>query len=136
MCLCSFCVTHLEQTFCQSPSDLRPQKGAKEEQGNFGAGNVGVLGESLFGDLQTAVATVSPCVQHDGRGFGDEVQVSWHGLHSHRPLASGMTAHCDAERNVSSPSERHGEPREHCSPDWVANPSTSLLAHLKTLKQA
>lgn len=89
-------VTHLKQTFCQSPPDLRPQKGAKEKQGDFGTGNVRVIQESPFGELQTAAATVSPCAQNDGGRFADELQVSWHGLYFHRPCAPGVTIHCGA----------------------------------------
>lgn len=59
------CVSHLKQTFCQSPPDLRPQKGAKKEEGDFGPGNVCVIQESPFGELQTAGATVPVCAQHD-----------------------------------------------------------------------
>lgn len=76
MRMCSvlwLCVTHRKHTFCQSPPDLRPHIGANEEQGDLGPRNVRVFQESLFGELQTTAATVSPCVQQDGRGSGDEV---------------------------------------------------------------
>ena len=96
MCVVIVCVTHLKQTFCQSSPDLRPQKGAKEEQGDFGQGNVCVIQESPFGELQPATTTVSPCAQHDGGGSGDEVQISRHGLHFHRPGVLAVTAHRDA----------------------------------------
>lgn len=133
------CVTHLEHTFCQPPSDLRPQKGAKEEKGYFHPGNVRVIQESPFGELQTASATVSPCTQHDGGGSADEVQVSRHGLHFHRPSAPSMTAHCSAAGEgggVITPIEGHKDSLKLYSPDWVTNPSTRLLAHLKTQIQA
>lgn len=93
------CVTNLKQTFCQSPPDLRPQKGAKEKQGDFGQSDVSVIQESPFGELQPACATVSPCVKHDGGGSGNEVQVSRHGLHFYRPGVPGVpgvAAHCGA----------------------------------------
>ena len=86
------CVTHLKQTFCQSPPDLRPQKGAKEEQGDLAPGNVRVLQERPFGELQAARATVPPRAQHGGGGSGDEVQVSRHGLHF-RAGVPGVRAH-------------------------------------------
>jgi len=139
------CVTHLKQTFCQSPPDLRPQKGAKEEQGDFGPGNVCVIQESPFGELQTARTTVSPCAYHYGGGSGNEVQVSRHGLHFDRPGVPALTAHCGfgAERtqNVepengkkNTPIETQRECREQHGPDRLADPGTSLLAHQKNKK--
>lgn len=106
----SLCLTHHEQTFCQSPPDLRPQKGAEEEEGGFGPGDVRVLPESPFGELQPAVATVSPRVQHDTRGSANELQVSWHGLHFHRPRAAGVTAHRGAAQRTKP--EGRAESRE------------------------
>lgn len=115
------CVTHHKHTFCQSPPDLRPHIGAEKEQGDLGPRNVRVFKESLFGELHTAVATVSPCVQHDGRSSGDEVQVSRHGFHFHRPRAPGVTGHCGAAQRtktwVTNPNEGQRETRERCSPD-------------------
>lgn len=141
MCVLWSCVTHLEQTFCQSPPDLRPQKGAKEEQGYFHPGNVRVIQESPFGELQTAIATVSPCTQHDGGGSADEVQVSRHGLHFHRPGAPRVTAHCSAAQKEKKPGGKSLRlrdteiPGKLHSPDGVTNPSTSLLAHLKKTRK-
>ena len=89
-------VTHLEQTFRQSPPDHGPQKGAKDKEGDLGPGDVRVIQESLFGEPQTAVATVSPRAQHDAGASGDELQVSRHGLHLPRPRAPGVSLHTAA----------------------------------------
>lgn len=129
------CATHHKHSFGQFPPDLRPHIGAKEEQGDLGPCYVGVFQESLFGELRATVATVSPGVQQDGRGSADELQVSRHGFHVHRPRAPGVTGHCGAARRTkTNPNE--GQTEERCSPDGAANPPTNLLAHLKTLKQA
>lgn len=87
------CLTHLKQTLRQPESDLRPQVGAKEEQGDFGHGNARVIHESPFGELQAAATTVSPGAQDNAGGFGDEVQVSRHGLHLCRPGVPAETGH-------------------------------------------
>lgn len=96
----SLSVTHLKQTLSQSPPDLRPQIGAEEEQGDFGHRNERVIQESPFGALQTASATVSPCLQDYGGDFGDEFQVSRHGLHFHRPVVRVEAAHFGAALRV------------------------------------
>lgn len=90
------CFTHLKQTLRQTEPDLRPQICAEEEQGDFGHGNVSVIQERPFGQLQPARATVPPCAQYDGGGSGDEVQVSRHGLQFQRPGVRGVTVHCGA----------------------------------------
>lgn len=92
---------YLEQTFCQSMPYLRPQKGAKEEQANFGPGNVCVIQESPFGELQTTRATVSQCTVQNSRRSSDELNIAWHGLHFHLPGAHAVTpstVHCGAAR--------------------------------------
>lgn len=85
--------TYLKQTFRQPLPDQRPQKSAKEKQGDLGPGDVCVVQESPFGELQTAVATVSPCVQHDAGASDEQFPVPRHGLHFHRPGAPGVATH-------------------------------------------
>lgn len=92
--VCVVTVSYLEQTFRKSSPDLRPQKGAKEEEEDFGPGNIRVIQESPFGELQTTFTTVSPCVPHDGGGSADELHIAGHGLHFHTAFAPGMTVHC------------------------------------------
>lgn len=94
--------TYLKQTFCQSLPDYRPQKGAKEKEGDFGPGDVCVIQEGPFGELQPAVATVPPCAQHGAGASGDELPVARHGLDFHRPSAAHR---CD---------DREGKNREGC----------------------
>lgn len=113
-------LTHLKQTICQSPPDLRPQIGAKEEQGDFGHGYVCIIQESPFGELQTATTTVSPRAQYCGGCFGDEVQVSRHGFHFYRPgvpieathRGAALTVQKRGNRRKNTPIEGRRECRE------------------------
>lgn len=89
-----WCFTHLEDTLRQLVSDLCAQVGAENEEADLGPCDVGIIQQSLSGELQTAGATVSPRSQDGRGGAADQVQVSRHGLHSHIP---GVTAH--RERN-------------------------------------
>lgn len=127
-------VTHLKQTLCQSPPDHGPQKGAKDKESDLGPGHVCVIQESPFGELQTAVATISPRAQHDAGASGDELQVSRHGLHFHRPGATGITLHDAVQWGGKFTQKKREEAanREKFPTDWPP----SFLAQLKQLEQA
>lgn len=146
--MCCDCVcTHLEQTRRQPQANLRPQIGAEEEQGDFRQGDARVVEQSPSGELQTAAATVSPGPPDHARRFGDEVQVSRHGLHLwRRPSVLAEAGHrgCGARRGVWWGTNAGNQPkggwwgggrrkkimyfqrqgRDKQSPDGVTNPST------------
>lgn len=93
---------------------MRPQIGAEEEQGDFRQGDARVVEQSPSGELQAAAATVSPGTPERARRFGDEVQVSRHGLHLwRRPsvLAEARHRGCgDGRVGLVGVGDKRGEP--------------------------
>lgn len=92
---------YLEQTFCQSPSYLRPHNRADEEKADFGPGNISVIQERPFRELQTARTAVSQGTEHHSRRSRYETRIARHGFHlpdSHTVII-GVTVHCGGTEN-------------------------------------